>query len=148
VENNASLITIFSQTLPNEVEGFTQLLQEAWGHLMTEHGPRYLYGENKHFFIRGLLSIASPERMNFLRTILPALSQVSQKRFESWVAAAITEELAKIYSEPHFALRVEFLLRQESERQNKEESVFHPEYVERWIKTSVVYARKRAQQAL
>lgn len=144
VENNASLITIFSQTMPNDVEEFTQLLQDAWRHLMTNYGPQYLYGENKHFFTRGLLSIASTERLNFLRIILPALFQVSQKQFECWVAAAITEELAKIYLEPHFALRVEYLLTLEAEKQSKEDSVFHPESVNSWLKMSVAYAQKRA----
>lgn len=144
VGNNASLITIFSQALPNEVEGFSQLFQNAWSHLMTEHGPRGLYGENKHFFIRGLLNVASIERLNFLRIILPALSLVSQKQFECWVAAAISEELAKVYNDPHFALRVEYLLRQEAQRQSKEESVFNPERIEFWLKMSVSYAQKHS----
>ena len=146
VGNNASLITIFSQVLPNEVEGFSHLLREAWSHLMTDQGPRYLYGENKHFFIRGVLSIASTERLNFLRIIQPALSQVSLKQFECWVAAGITEELAKIYTEPHFALRIEYLLMQEAQRQSKEESIFNnPESLGRWLKLSVKYAARQAQ---
>jgi beta-lactamase superfamily II metal-dependent hydrolase len=145
VGNNASLIAIFSQVLSDEVEGFSRLLQESWGHLMTDHGPRDLYGENKHYFIRGLLNIASTERLNFLREILPALAQVTEKQFESWVAAAITEELAKIYTEPHFSLRVEYLLRLETQKQNKKDSVFNPESIGFWLKMSVGYAQKHAQ---
>jgi len=144
VSSNASLITIFSQVLPEGVEEFSHLLHDAWGHLMSSYGPRDLYGENKHFFIRGLLSVLSVERLNFLRIILPALSQVTQKQFECWVAAAITEELAKVYTEPHFALRIEYLLRMETQKNGREDSVFNPESIGYWLKMSVGYTQMKA----
>jgi hypothetical protein len=47
VNNNASLITVFSALPADTIEEFSQQLRDARTHL-TVYGPRDLYGKNKH----------------------------------------------------------------------------------------------------
>jgi|GEM_PF-4348735 len=132
VDNNASLINIFASLNPESVPEFSQHLHEVWHYLMSDQLGD-LYGENKHYCINALLNIPFTNRLNFLREILPILTIIHQKRFESWVIGFTAEKLSNIYSQPHFHHKLEYLLGIEANKHNKEDSVFNPNTLEQYL---------------
>ncbi|OJX11749.1 MAG: hypothetical protein BGO77_06535 [Caedibacter sp. 37-49] len=104
VDDNSSLISLFKDE--ERLDELTKKLQAAFQYL-TNDQLLHLYGENKHFFIQVLKEIPSTHRINFLTEILPLFLIISQKEHhESWTISVRTQQLAKIYSEPNFSLRI------------------------------------------
>jgi hypothetical protein len=142
VNNNANLITIFASESQENLPLLRQQVREAIGYL-TADNLSYLYPENKHFFIRSLLSFSPNQRTDFLSAILPMLALVTERHCTSYEFPMVTTKLAEIYSQPNFVLRCEYLTRQLSELEFREEGSLI-RVLEMWLPFSRTYAEKRA----
>ncbi|MBY0501358.1 MAG: hypothetical protein K2P93_05085 [Alphaproteobacteria bacterium] len=132
VDDNAYLIKLFADVPPSDIPLFEQQVVQAISYL-TADNLRYLYGENKHHFIKALCKVSPRELTNFLGGILPLMAKIPELIYESWEAASIAEKLADIYTQANYPMRLQYINMQFSNIPQEQRGEFISETFDLWL---------------